>query len=196
MSGSKNSLIAALAHVQRNIKSPKDNKNDFGGYMYRNIEDLLHAAKQVMPDDCCITITDVVEQIGDRFYIKSTATFHCGSESISCESSARETDTKRGMDPSQVTGAASSYAGKYALSRLLAVDNSKDSDTPTIDQLNLRPVLEFVSEQVKRGSVEIAKDIMGRFKATNKGHAGVIWNALDDAIKEEIAPKKEAASGQ
>lgn len=126
----KNSdVIKRLAKVQKEIKAPKGQFNKFGNYKYRSCEDILSAAKEVLPDDCSIIIEDEIIMMGNRFYVKATAQFGCPEGVVSTTGLAREQETKKGMDESQITGSASSYARKYALNGLLAIDDTKDADT-------------------------------------------------------------------
>lgn len=116
--------------VQSQLKAPKNQRNNFGGYNYRNCEDILEAVKPLLKaEGLYLTITDDIVVLGDRFYVKATATLTDGERSLSNQAFAREEATKKVMDGSQVTGAASSYARKYALNGLLAIDDTKDADT-------------------------------------------------------------------
>lgn len=116
--------------VQSKLKAPKGQYNSFGKYNYRSCEDILEGVKPLLNKyDLYLTIDDEVKLIGDRYYIKATATLSDGTESISVSAYARESLDKKGMDASQVTGATSSYARKYALNGLLAIDDTKDIDT-------------------------------------------------------------------
>lgn len=121
-----------LAKIQREIKAPKNLKNTFGGYMYRNAEGILEAFKPFSERcDVSLVLSDEVVQVGERYYIKATATIvdvETGS-SVSVSAYARESFDKKGMDDSQITGTASSYARKYALNGLLLLDDTKDADT-------------------------------------------------------------------
>ena len=121
-----------LQYVQQRLKAPKSQFNSFGKYHYRNCEDILEAVKPINNEiGAAITLCDELVQIGDRYYIKATATFiNCSSgEKIETHAFAREEENKKGMDSSQVTGATSSYARKYALNGLLNIDDTKDSDS-------------------------------------------------------------------
>lgn len=120
-----------LAIIQSKLKAPKGQFNNFGKYKYRSCEDILEAVKPILQDVCCtLTLTDDVVPVGDRIYIKATATIKNGDgESETTTAFAREEDSKKGMDGSQVTGAASSYARKYALNGLFCIDDNKDSDS-------------------------------------------------------------------
>ena len=118
-----------LAEIQAKVKAPKGQFNSFGKYNYRSAEDILEAVKQVVnPMGYYITISDTIINVGDRYYIKATAILSNGKETWITEGYAREEESKKGMDGSQVTWASSSYARKYALNGLFALDDTKDSD--------------------------------------------------------------------
>lgn len=120
----------ALAKIQQAIKVPKTRDNKFGGYKYRNAEDILDAAKQLAnPLGFHVTLNDEIVTVGSRFYVRAVARIANASGSIECIGMAREEESKKGMDGSQVTGASSSYARKYALNGLFAIDDGIDSDT-------------------------------------------------------------------
>ena len=120
-----------LISIQSELKAPKSQFNKFGGYKYRKAEDILEAVKPLLAKQkCTLIITDDVVLIGNRIYVKATATIK--NEKGECETTtgwAREEETKKGMDGSQITGASSSYARKYALNGLFAIDDNADSDT-------------------------------------------------------------------
>ena len=119
-----------LISIQSELKAPKTQVNRFGGYKYRKAEDILEAVKPLLAKQKCTLITDDVVLIGNRIYVKATATIK--NEKGECETTtgwAREEETKKGMDGSQITGASSSYARKYALNGLFAIDDNADSDT-------------------------------------------------------------------
>ena len=123
-------LHKKLVEVQFELKAPKGQYNNFGKYSYRNCEDILEAVKPLLKDKgLSIVLSDTPEIIGGRFYIKATATLSDGETTIQTTAYAREEESKKGMDGSQVTGASSSYARKYALNGLFAIDDNKDSDT-------------------------------------------------------------------
>lgn len=122
-----------LSLIQRGLKAPKNKKNDFGGYMYRNAAGILEAVKELLEDGETITVNDELVLIGDRYYNKATAAFTSGDEVITATAYAREPETKKGMDESQITGAAGTYSKKYALGNLLALDDSKDDPDATND---------------------------------------------------------------
>lgn len=123
-------FIEKIVAIQSELKAPKGQYNSFGKYNYRSCEDILEGVKPLLAKHgLVLTIRDGIELIGDRFYVKATATITDGKEQLSTEAYARESTDKKGMDASQVTGATSSYARKYALNGLLAIDDTKDADT-------------------------------------------------------------------
>ena len=120
-----------LTNIQSNLKAPKGNFNSFGKYKYRSCEDILEALKPLLVEQgCVVTLSDEIVQIWERYYIKATATLlDCESgETQSTTAFAREELEKKGMDSSQITGSASSYARKYALNGLFAIDDGVDAD--------------------------------------------------------------------
>lgn len=118
-----------LVAVQAALKAPKGQFNKFGGYKYRSCEDILEAVKPLLLEQGLqLTITDEPVEVGGRIYIKATATVTDGSETATVSGYAREAETKKGMDESQITGTASSYARKYALNGLFLIDDTKDAD--------------------------------------------------------------------
>lgn len=123
-------LQEALIAIQKKLKAPKDLYNKFGNYKYRSAESILEAVKPLLAENgVLLTITDELVMIGTRYYVKSTATAQKGGETMCGIGYAREDDSKKGMDGSQVTGASSSYARKYALNGLFLIDDTKDADT-------------------------------------------------------------------
>lgn len=131
MSESKLNIYQKLSKIQCELKAPKSNYNSFGKYHYRSCEDILEGIKPLLKKyECCLIITDDVQLVGDRYYIVAKAKLVSDDGSfIDNTALARESLDKKGMDSSQVTGATSSYARKYALNGLLAIDDTKDADT-------------------------------------------------------------------
>ena len=118
-----------LIHIQGELKAPKSQENKFGGYKYRSCEDILEAVKPLLKKEkVTLTISDDIIEVGGRVYVKATATLSDGEDTISTSAFAREAEMKKGMDDSQITGSASSYARKYALNGLFAIDDTKDAD--------------------------------------------------------------------
>ena len=122
--------MEALIKIQSELKANKSQYNSFGKYYYRSCEDILEALKPLLTKyNATMYITDEVVEVGGRVYVKATTTISDGKESISVSAYAREPETRKGMDDAQVTGATSSYARKYCLNGLFAIDDSKDADT-------------------------------------------------------------------
>ena len=147
------SVYKKLIEVQTRLKAPKNQYNSFGKYSYRNCEDILEALKPILKEvGATIIISDEVVPVNERYYVKATVKFidtETG-EVVEASANAREEDNKKGMDSSQLTGSTSSYARKYALNGLFAIDDTKDSDfTNTHDKE--KKTLEVISEaQAKR----------------------------------------------
>ena len=124
-------LREKLMHIQNELKCPKDQFNSFGKYHYRSTESIMEAVKPLaLKYKSIVTVTDELQQIGDRYYILAIATIRDveSDKSMQATAYAREPETKKGMDSSQITGSTSSYARKYALNGLFAIDDTKDSD--------------------------------------------------------------------
>lgn len=123
--------MKALQTIQQKLVAPKGQYNSFGKYRYRSCEDILQAVKPLLAEtETTLTISDEMVEIGGRVYVKATATLSTidGKQSISTTAYARESESRAGMDASQITGSASSYARKYALNGLFAIDDTKDAD--------------------------------------------------------------------
>lgn len=122
-------LYEKLRAVQSALKAPKGQENRFGGYKYRSCEDILEAVKPLLAENgLVLAISDEMVMVGERYYVRATATVTDGEQSFSTTAYAREPESRKGMDEAQVTGSSSSYARKYALNGLLAVDDTKDPD--------------------------------------------------------------------
>lgn len=126
------SIRESLLNIQAELKAPKSQRNTYGNYNYRSCEDILEAVKpHLKANKCILTISDEIVNVGNRYYIKATATLGEveGNGGITNIAYAREEETKKGMDGAQITGTASSYARKYALNGLFCIDDTKDADT-------------------------------------------------------------------
>ena len=124
------SLQECLNYIQVNLNAPKNLHNKFGNYKYRNLEGIFEGLKPLLKETgCIVTITDSIEMLGDRYYIKATAKIIKGDEVVECNGWARESEDKKGMDLSQITGSTSSYSRKYAMNGLFAIDDVQDADT-------------------------------------------------------------------
>lgn len=119
-----------LLIIQSKLKAPKNQYNDFNKFYYRSAEDILEALKHLLKEvGCTLTISDEIVVVAERVYVKAIATLSDGKDNISTTAFAREEESKKGMDAAQITGAASSYARKYALNGLFCIDDTKDPDS-------------------------------------------------------------------
>jgi len=126
----KQEFYKKLSQLQQDIKAPKNKKNTFGNYNYRSCEDVMHSFKEINKQyNFVLNVSDEIINVGDRYYIKAIATLSDGENYITSTGYAREDENKKGMDLSQLTGACSSYARKYALNGLFCLDDTKDADT-------------------------------------------------------------------
>ena len=124
-------IYQKLIEVQEELKAPKGQYNSFGKYYFRSTEDIVEALKPLLiKRGLLLLMYDEIELIGSRIYVVSTADLTDGATNIKVSARARESETKKGMDDSQITGTASSYARKYALNGMFLIDDSKDADTP------------------------------------------------------------------
>ena len=173
-------IYEKLAKIQREIKAPKNLRNNFGGYMYRNAEGILEAFKPYSEKyNVALKLYDDVVQIGDRYYVKSTATIidiENGDET-SATAYARESAEKKGMDDSQITGTASSYARKYALNGLLLLDDTKDADT---DEYQMQQQDKPASQSQKKTIESICKKHAVDYEAWCV-KCGTTWDKLTAA---------------
>ena len=161
-----------LIEIQKELKAPKCQYNSFGKYKYRSAEDILEAVKPLLhKHGCQLTISDEIVLIGDRYYVKATATITNGEESVQTTAYAREDFEKKGVDSSQLSGATSSYARKYCLGGLFLLDDSKDADTDeyanqTKDKTESKPERKASPVQMKRLK-EFYGDKFGEYLAKN-----------------------------
>ena len=159
----KRTLLSALASVQADLKVGKGRKNLYGGFMYRSCADIFEGVKPLLVKyGLLLTVSDAIVEIGGRIYVQATATVTCSgdsSQSISCSAYAREPSERKGMDESQVTGSASSYARKYALGGLSLIDDSVDPDSPAAN------------------GQELAKALSDVERATSKEQLDACWNS-------------------
>lgn len=164
-------IYEKLQIIQTKLKAPKNQRNNFGNYNYRNCEDILEAVKPLLAEvKAVVIISDDVERIGERYYVRAIARLYdvetAHNAFIENSAYAREEETKKGMDGSQITGASSSYARKYALNGLFAIDDTKDSDstntgldTKLMDEAkSLGIELEKVATYLKKGVAALTND--------------------------------------
>lgn len=160
-----------LIKVQEKLKAPKGQKNTFGNYRYRSCEDILEAVKPILKElGAQLTLSDDVVAVGDRIYVKATATFSSESGTETVTAWAREASAKKGMDDSQVTGATSSYARKYALNGLFLIDDTKDADTDdyTAQRRMAEEGEEYASDRDKKNFMALCKKLGVDFKVIRK----------------------------
>lgn len=149
-------LLKKLSQVQIELKAPKGQYNSFGKYAYRSCEDILEAVKPLLhKNGLVLTVGDEVECINNRYYIRATAIVYDieSGECTKCAAYARESEVKKGMDDSQVTGTASSYARKYALNGLFNIDDTKDADTPEFNKCGESGKQAQVKSNMQEGSI-------------------------------------------
>lgn len=171
--------MKTLNEIQKKLKCQKNQFNKFGNYNYRNQEDILEAVKPLLGESI-LTISDEIIEVGGRIYVKATATLMEGSTSISVTSFAREPETQKGMSESQVTGASSSYARKYALNGLFALDDTKDSDaTNTHGKDEAKQDKAFTLSANEMG--DLARQLK---ECTELDHLTEYWIAMDSNWKE------------
>ena len=140
-----------LIKIQSELKSPKNQRNNFGNYQYRSAEDILEALKPLLKaHNCYLTLSDELVNIGDRYYIKATATIYSEKQSVSVTAYAREEESKKGMDGSQISGASSSYSRKYSLNGLFLIDDTKDSDATNTHGKDVQDVANEVAAKIEK----------------------------------------------
>ena len=156
-------IYEKLNKIQTELKAPKGQYNSFGKYKYRSCEDILEAIKPFLTETkTVLTINDEIVFIGNRFYVKATAVLaDCENENsfIHNTAFAREDDSKKGMDGSQITGASSSYARKYALNGLFAIDDTKDADTDENAKQQRNSTRTQEPERITKEDVQLMRDL-------------------------------------
>ena len=167
-------LLQKLLKIQAELKAPKNQYNKFGEFYYRSCEDILSAAKPLcIREGILLYVTDEVKMIGERYYVKATASVTDGENTIFAEAYARETESRPKMDAAQLTGSASSYARKYALNGLFCLDDTKDADAmkpaeeapkKAKEKANIADALKKIAERAKRQglSTDDMREIMKR----------------------------------
>lgn len=169
---------SVLSKIQLELKAPKGQYNSFGKYYYRSCEDILESLKPLLDKySSTVTVSDDIVLVGDRIYVKATATFICGEERFVVTGFAREAQERKGQDDSQITGSASSYARKYALNGLFLIDDNKDADTNELrNEQNARAkqasnsfTKEQIEEMKKWNDGTFTADELAKFKASVKG---------------------------
>lgn len=197
-------LVVTLSKVQSELKAPKGQFNKFGNFSYRSCEDIIEAVKPILAKySLILNINDEVVLIGDRFYIKATAKITDGVDEVSATAYAREPNEQKGMNESQITGSTSSYARKYALNGLLAIDDNKDADTNEYQTQVRKPDANVIKELEELGgdlqmvadyykkdinlvtNDDVKKLVMAKKKRLEKQNAE-IKKQLESKSKEEV----------
>lgn len=178
-----------LITIQKKLKAPKSQFNKFGGYRYRSCEDILEAVKPILAEvGCVLILTDTLSMQGDWHYITAHAKL-INSEGavIETEGHAREEDTKKGMDASQITGSASSYARKYALNGLFCIDDNKDADATNTHGKENTVTYGSLAEVVASGDPIYAPIADAAEKAADKAALREIFKAAKDKLETNTA---------
>lgn len=175
-------FITKVSEIQAELKAPKNRRNTFGNYNYRSCEDILEAVKPLCrAKGMILTLTDEPVDVNGWHYIKATATLTDGQESVSVSASARESETKKGMDDSQISGTASSYARKYALNGLFLIDDTKDADTDEYQKERTNRTNQAKSD---KEAEDIAKQIVGQTNlAALRGMCEKTGSKVEDIFK-------------
>ena len=203
----------ALSKIQQALKAPKGQTNNFGKYKYRSCEDILEAIKPLL-GDCTLTLSDEMVEVGGRVYVKATANFwENAGKSIIVYGWAREAEDKKGMDAAQITGAASSYARKYALNGLFCIDDTKDADATndhgkgntsvkkavslkmitkqqTENLLALKSQAELTDERFKTGIEKVANNPSAKLADLNSAQAATFIKQITTIIKANAAERR------
>jgi hypothetical protein len=176
-----------LAEIQAKLKAPKGQFNSFGKYHYRSAEDILEAVKKVVnPMGFSIILTDSVKEIGGRIYVEAVASLFDGELEYNATGLAREEETKKGMDGSQITGAASSYARKYALNGLFAIDDTKDSDATSeaVKPERIQPQAKVTNYEPSKFDIEFKELISEVIKTKSTAELKSVWDRLTADAKQ------------
>lgn len=170
-----------LVKIQHELKAPKDQHNNFGGYSYRSLENILESVKPLLAEaGLSIILSDDIAEVGGRVYVKATATISDGAESISNTAYAREDESKKGMSDPQITGACSSYARKYAVQGIFAIDDSKDPDTESYQRrtqsrqsqgIACELCHQPIKPMAKRGGGEMSPEAVAKWTRAKTGMA-------------------------
>lgn len=176
-------ITEKLLKIQHELKAPKGQYNSFGKYKYRSCEDILEAVKPLNAEQgLLLTLTDEPILIGDWHYIKATATVADGESQINVTAFARESLTKKGMDDSQITGTASSYARKYALNGLYLIDDTKDADTDEHQQTQGKksePQVDNKITTAQKNAIQAKTNVIAQRDSIGQGQ---VWENAQKAL--------------
>lgn len=187
-------LTEKIIHIQKELKAPKGQYNNFGKYKYRSAEDILEAVKPLNAEQgLLLTLADEPLLIGEWHYIKATAVITDGKESHEVTAYARESATKKGMDDSQITGTASSYARKYALNGLYLIDDTKDADTDEYRNQNNQKSQNNQPDQITQQQVGLIKTKAMSFANARNQTPEAVYQVLKIADVTQLS--EEQANG-
>jgi 23S rRNA pseudoU1915 N3-methylase RlmH len=196
MSDEPTQAASELARIQRELKAPKNLHNKFGGYQYRNCESILEGLKKVK-GDCSVVIHDDLVMVGDRYYVKATAVLLApDGSSVKSTAFAREAADKKGMDVAMVTGATSSYARKYALNALFAIDDTADNDHESVGEDTVATIDKELAEKIEKDLVELDADIAAFESYMGCKIAEITSATLPKANAAIAAKRKKAAKAE
>ena len=182
-------IFGVLQAIQSELVAPKGQYNSFGKYNYRSAEDILEALKPILKKhNAAITLSDEIVYIEGRYYVEASVTLFAEGEAIGAKASAREEETKKGMDGSQITGTASSYARKYALNGLFAIDDNKDPDTDEYANQTRKQAQDQKPAQSKPASNQ-------KQNQRASGNVKYITGAQAKKLREDIKNIAEASGG-
>jgi hypothetical protein len=198
------SIYEKLLKIQTELKAPKNQYNSFGKFNYRSCEDILEGLKPVLQKyKAAVLISDEIVLIRDRYYVKATATLFDAesNDQVSATAYAREAETKTGMDLSQLTGSTSSYARKYALNGLFAIDDTKDSDAlPREQKRTKKPQGTITKQQAKKmfelaeNDTQLVKEVLETFNYKNSTDVKLNeYDKICNIIVDTLQVKKEGA---
>lgn len=173
-------ILKVLSRIQQDLKAPKGQFNSFSNYNYRSCEDILSAVKPLL-DGATITLSDEMVEVGGRVYVKATAMLHSGGDNFSVTAFARESDQRKGMNSDQLTGATSSYARKYALNGMFAIDDTKDSDTTDHRKSGAKQPVKSNTPAPKAKPVDLTKAVSD-FMKLSQPDRDKAWDTLPPAL--------------
>ena len=168
-----------MVFIQKRLNAPKKQRNNYGGYNYRSCEDILEAVKPLlMETECILTIRDEIVQVADRIYVKATATLTTSAgKEYTTTAYAREAESKKGMDESQITGSASSYARKYALNGLFCIDDNKDADALNVSkEYTEKPVKDERKQQATAHDAAVETAIAEVQACVSRAELNAVWS--------------------
>ena len=181
-------IIKELNRLQKELKAPKSQRNSYGNYDYRSAEDILEAYKKIASDTVLI-LEDEMIQLGERYYLKTTITLYLEKEKISTSALAREAQLQTGMNESQITGSASSYARKYAMNALFAIDDNKDADFTEDDKARIELLEKYESEI---SMIDDVKELEKYYHSNKENKLGKEFTSLITKRKNKL--KKDETS--